>query len=674
MQVAFIRHWIRRVTRVWEGVAIGLVSPDTGPKLRIALCGLDLVALPGVVQRIESELFSMLTRLPYRRAARSLAALSCLVSSSTALADTAGVAAALDPMVVSGARVTQPLSDVLPAVTVITREDISASQSPDVLQLIAQAPGVEVAQLGGVGRQAGLFLRGAETRHVLVLIDGIPLNALNFGIAALEHLSPDQVDRIEIVRGNVSALYGSQAVGGVIQIFTRAASSAPLSANASVGAGSQGARSASASVAGQLDRWFYAATLGRSLSDGYDVVDHTLRPGTNPDADGYANTHASLNVGMRPAQGHELGIRAMQSRAVVEYDSEFGPASQRDVSTQRVDGVSLYSHNRISAQWMSNLQVGQTRDRLSADETAYPYFVNTRTRQISWQNDFQLWQDWTVTIAAERLTQDIDSDTDYSASRRTVNSLRAGLSGKHAQHQWQLNARNDDYSDFGQHATWYAGYGYTVAPGWKLTASTSTAFTAPTFNDLFYPWGGNPDLDPERSRAYELGAQWHQGPMSARFVAFNTRSRDLIGYDESFNRANIGRAKVSGAELSTQWALNAWTLKTALTWQSPRNEDTDERLVRRARIFGSLAATHTLGDWEWSTRLRVSGDRLDKASGAPKTLGGYGLIDLSARWNVTPQWSIAARIDNVFDKDWQPAWGYTSAGRTGMVNLEYRGL
>lgn len=148
----------------------------------------------------------------------------------------------------------------------------------------------------------------------------------------------------------------------------------------------------------------------------------------------------------------------------------------------------------------------------------------------------------------------------------------------------------------------------------------------------------------------------------------------LIGYDDAFNRVNIGHAKVTGAEMSAQWASGGWTLKSALTWQSPRNEDTDERLVRRARVFGTLAASQVVGDWEWMTRLRMSANRLDKAAGATQTLGGYGLVDVSARWNVTPHWSIAARIDNVFDKDWQPAWGYQSGGRTGMVNLEYRGL
>ncbi len=589
-----------------------------------------------------------------------------------AQAQTAAAEAALAPVVVTASRIEQALSEALPATSVITREDIERSQANNLIDLLRRAPGVELAQLGGLGHQSSLLLRGTESRHTLVLVDGVPINNLNFSTASIEQIPVDQIDRIEIVRGNVSALYGAQAVGGVIQVFTRRGDG-PTALNASVSAGSRATREARAGIDGAQGGLRYSAQIARITTDGFNAIKPEERPETNPDLDGYENTSGSAQVSYAFNADHELGARWLRTRGVVDYDSEFGPSTQQDQSTQTIETVSAYSRNRLAPIWTSTLNLADSRDKLDANITAYPYYVTSKGQQASWQNDLALAEHWTLTLAAEHLRQTIDSDTTYSTTKRTIDTLRAGTVGQIGAHQVQVNARNDDYSDFGNHSTWYAGYGYALDAHWKLTASASTAFNAPTFNDLFYPWGGNPDLKPEKSRAKEVGVQYAQGATLVRAVAFSTRISDLIGNDASFNRANIDRAKIEGLEVSASTTLAAWRVQAALTVQSPKDESTDQRLIRRAKQFGSLAVSRSIAAWELETVWHLSGDRLDAASGTRHTLGGYGRVDLAARWQFAPHWSLGLRAENVFDKDYETAYGYASGGRAAFATLSYSG-
>ncbi|HEU0199375.1 MAG TPA: TonB-dependent receptor, partial [Burkholderiaceae bacterium] len=452
-----------------------------------------------------------------------------------------------DAVVISASRTEQRLADALPHVTLITREEIESSQAPDALTLLARLAGVETAQLGGIGRQAGIFLRGSSTRHTLVLVDGVPINNLNFSAAALEHVQAAQIDRIEIVRGNVSALYGSQAVGGVIQIFTRTGQGEP-GASARVAAGSRDTLGGDLAVHGAVGDWRYAASASTFKTAGFNAIDQGKRPGTNPDQDGYENFAASGQLAYTWLPGQELGVRAFHSRGEVEYDSEFGPATQADESRQTVDAAGVWSRNRLASWWTWQITVAKQRDDLDADITAFPFFVTSDGTQFAWQHDFTLAADWTASLAAERLEQKIDSDSAYTTNERSVNTARAGTIGRAGAHQVQLGVRHDGYSDFGSATTYFAGYGLTLAEVWKLTASLSSAFNAPTFNDLHSPFGGNPNLQPEKARAAELGVQYAKDKTLARLALFRTRYRDLIGLDASFNAVNIGRAMVEGAE------------------------------------------------------------------------------------------------------------------------------
>lgn len=590
----------------------------------------------------------------------------------TLLAATAGaqpVPQSLSPVIVSAARIEQPLADALPSASVITRADIERSQVPDLLTLLARLPGVEIAPLGGIGSQAGIFLRGAESRQVLVLIDGVPMNNLNFSIAALDQIMSAQVERVEVVRGNVSSLYGSQAVGGVIEVFTRAGRDG-IEARASYG--SRSTSQAQASAGGGAGPWRYGITLSALNTDGFNATNQAELPGTNPDRDGYHNRSGTVHLGYTWADDQSISVQGLRSRGRLQYDSEYGPATQADESVQTIESLHATARNRLAPAWVSRLTIGHLRDALDARITAYPYFVTSTSDQIAWQNDFDVATGWTATAAAEHLRQRIDSDTSYAIDHRRVNTLRVGLLGKVGAQQLQLNGRRDDYSDFGAANTGYLGYGYALADALKLVASVATAFNAPTFNDLFYPYGGNPALRPERARSVEAGVQYRAGQVASRLQWFRTLYRDLIGFDAGFNRVNIGAASTRGVELSLELPLGAWSAKLAATVQDAVDDRTGERLIRRARRFGDLQLSRVLGAVDLQANLRASGDRRDLSGGTEHLLGGYGLLDLAARWRMRQDLVLTLRVENAFDHAYENAYGYRGTPRGVFGGFELK--
>jgi len=575
----------------------------------------------------------------------------------------------LVPVVISAARIEQPLADALPNTTVVTRADIDRSLAPDLLSLLARQPGVEIAQLGGIGNQTGILLRGGFTRHALVLLDGVPMNNANFSLASLEQIMAAQIERVEIVHGNVSSLYGSQAVGGVIQIFTR---SGGRGFDARAGIGSRGTSEVQAGARGGTGGWRFSVALSALDTDGFNALDQRRRSATNPDRDGYRNESGSVQLGYSWGQDQSVGVHGLRTRGRLQYDSEFGPATQADESVQTIETIGATARNRITSNWISQLSVGRLRDALDARVTAFPYFVTSTNSQIAWQNDIDIGSGWKATAAVERLRQTIDSDTTYTVDHRTVNTLRAGMVGRVGMQQLQLNLRRDDFSDFGVANTGYLGYGLALSDALKLIASASTAFNAPTFNDLFFPFGGNPDLKPEKTHSIEAGVQFRRDATSVRAQLFRTRYRDLIGFDAAFNRVNVGRATMQGAEFSVDLPVGAWRAQVAATLQDATDDQSGTRLIRRARVFGNVQLSRTTAALEFQANLRMTGDRRDSALGAERVLGGYGVVDLAARLPIGRDFLLTLRVENAFDHAFESAYGYRGTPRGVFGGVEMR--
>jgi vitamin B12 transporter len=584
-----------------------------------------------------------------------------------------------EAVVVTASRVEQQVKDAIPNTTVITQSEIKASGATDLPSLLRGNAGVEFTQNGGPGGVSSLFLRGGNSAHTLVLIDGQRMESASSGTAPLEHIMLDEVERIEIVRGNVSALYGSGAMGGVVQIFTRSGAGAP-GATVEAMAGSRGTQKLAASYGNRTDDTRLALSASENGTRGFSAIDPNYAPVANPDRDGYRNASVSGQLARRIAAGQEAGLRFFRSEGKTDYDNPFG-ATPRE--TNRTDTtlqeLSAYVDSRLADAWRSRLTLAEGRNDSHdfTDDQPNPFGsrFDSRNRQLTWQNDVTVERGHVVTATAERLAQDLSSDTAYTGTSRTVDSLALGYGGRLGAQQLQVAARRDQYSDVGAASTGLLGYGYEVSENWKLTALGSTAFRAPTFNDLYYPLFGNPALRPERSRSVEAGVQYAQGQRLLRAVVFRTRYRDLIVFDPvAFIPVNVAHARVSGAELTYSAAYEGgWGTRASLTVQNPVDEDTGQQLRKRAKSHLGGEISREIGPWRLAGEVASSASRPDAdiVSGARVTLAPYTVVNLSARYRVGKTLDALARLDNAADRRYQLTHGYNTPPRGIFLGVRW---
>jgi vitamin B12 transporter len=662
--------------RTWEGDANRSISPDTGQ--HSAPHGLHAahIAQSLAGKRVWADLcwfISMKNRIS--RARLSAVAVAVL---STSAAQWAQAQGQLPDVVVTANRSEQLLTDALPHTTVLNRELIERSQSVDLPSLLAREAGFQYTQTGGRGQPSTLFLRGAASLQVLVLVDGVPLTKQDTsGAVSLEHIMLDQVERVEVVRGNVSAIYGSGAVGGVIQIFTKKGQGEPRAyVQAEVGA--RGSRKVSLGVSGQTGATHYSLGVGGYTTDAFSAQNPAQLLNVNPDDDGYKNRNYSVSVSHDWAQGHSLGLQSSARRGRTGFDGGASFADPTDVhkSVTALHSTTVYTHNRLTANWLSKLSYSEGKERATYDFiTAFPFTARaaTQTRTTQWVNEVALGK-WLLTAGAEQQRQHLDSDdgfgTVFDASRK-ANAVFAGLSTTQGAHSAQMNVRRDRVQGLDAKTTSYLGYGYAITPQWKAMASASTAFNVPPLGYLYDPWSGNPALKPETARSHELGLQYAQGKHVMRATYFDTRTRDLLLYDfDTYTFNNIHDVKNKGLEVSYSGTVGSTDWRASLTLQDPVDQSTGNTLVRRAKTLAALGASHRWGAWTLGADWRYTAGRPD-AVGRPD-LGAYTLLDVTARYALSKELSVYGRIENLTDKVYQTAYGYNSARRGAFFGLSWQ--
>jgi len=583
-------------------------------------------------------------------AAVVLAGLSCSAAAAERPVTT------VEPVVVTATRIPQKLSETSQQAVVITREEIVGSGHLSLVELLQVRGGVEITNSGGLGQPSAVSLRGAEPRHTMVLIDGLRMGSATAGGTAFENIPLNQIERIEIVPGPLSSVYGSDAIGGVIQIFTRSG----IGSSARVGAGSYGTREASASFGHRIDNTEFNFSAGMLESSSFDATKPTLPFAQHhPDSDRYRNRNISGRVTRQIVAGHSLGFTAFQSEGAAHFDA--GLATD-DVNRQTLQAFSIHSRNRITANWSSLLRIGTTRDD-SDTVGAFPGFFRTDQHQATWQNDLQL-PVGTLVGGLEYLDQRVASNTLFKQTGRTVASVFAGYGGSFGDHGLQLNARHDDNSQFGGRDTGSFGYSYRISGPLRIRAGAGTAFKAPTFNDLYFPdfapfFFSNPNLRPERSRSREAGVDYRSGERQLGVTVFQNDITDLITVftdPATFvsNTQNLARVRTEGVEIAWRGTLWGWQTRAQLTLQDPRDETTGSQLRRRAKQYGSIGAERTSGRWRFGADIVGSGERFDSTNEAPNTrMHGYGLLNLAAGYALARDWSINARWNNVFDREYE---------------------
>ncbi len=619
-----------------------------------------------------------------RRLGAVVLALLPALAPVTALCQTQLAAAALPPLVVTASRSEQPLTDLLADVTVIGPDEIARAGAQAVLDLLQRQPGVEVIRNGGPGGVSGVFLRGANAAQTLVLIDGVRVGSSSTGAATLEAIPLEQIDHIEILRGPASSLYGADAIGGVIQIFTRRGGPA-FAANASAGGGTYGTWTASGGAGGTAGPVSYAVQIGARASDGFNAIVDPTSFAFNPDRDGYSSVNASANVSAQWAPGQSVEARYLRNRldAQFDLDPDFDDRTITVVETWQVA-----SRNAVTPYWKSLLAASDAIDD-SVSKGAFGDFpFRTTQRQYTWQNELALAQFTPVpgalTAGYERREERVAGDSGFAVTSRDTDAVFAIYRLARDAHTLQANLRHDESTQFGGRTTGTIAYGYRISPEWRVNASYGTGFKPPTFNDLYFPGFSNPALAPETSRSVEGGVHWARTiavagsstAIEARAVVYRNRVRDLIVFqcDADFNCApqNVARATLEGVSLTAELRVDSGTtLGASLDLASPKDEDSGRLLPRRARQHGTLDVGHRLGPVRVGAEVVASSHRFDDAANTVR-LAGYAIVNLTAEWQLNPRLSAFVRADNIFDRDYELAADFSTGGATVFGGFRWR--
>jgi len=586
----------------------------------------------------------------------------------------------LGEVVVTATRDERPAQEVLADVTTIDAQAIRRAGASSVPELLRALGGVEISQNGGAGATSGIFVRGTKTSQSVILVDGVRLDNATSGTANLEFLSLSSIERIEVVRGPLSSLYGSGAIGGVIQIFTRQGSGPPAP-SFSLGFGSQGSAHAQAGVSGSAGAGGstrYALTVAGERTDGHDA---TLPSSTQhqPDRDGNSRRSATASLRQALPAGWEAGASVLATSGRVHYDDAFStPESAR--MHYRTSALSAFARGEPARGWHTEVRAGRTR--IEYGFAAFDFAPRADTLTLAWQNRIAL-PAGRLLLGVEQLRQRLAGEGvvtgpyAYLRDERRTDSAFAGYELALGAHWLRLQVRSDHIENVGSEPSGTLAWGYQWTRNWLLRASAASAFRAPTFDDLYNPFGSNPALRPERSHGGEIAAEYREGTTFARITAFRSRIRDAIELDASFTPRNIDSARVTGVSFDARHRVGAWTLRGTATLQDPRGERFDPaggepvsgQLARRARRFASLGA-----DWQ-AGGVRVGGDWLlqsRRVDSDNNPIAGYGVIDLSAAWSLAAHWEAFVRLGNVGDKRYETAAGYAMASRNLFVGVRYR--
>lgn len=638
---------------------------------------------------------STLVRSPFVRT--TLAALIAATLTPFAAADTQTV-------FVTATRIPTHTSEILSDVSILEREDIQRAGNARLPDLLGNLPGVQVTTTGGPGAGGALSIRGTNATHALVLIDGQRVSSATAGTTAIEHLPLEQIDRIEVLRGPSASLYGSDAIGGVIQIFTRRGEGAPAP-NLFLGAGRYGTVVSSAGYGGRSGDTSFHVQAGKEYSGGFSDI-REAKGGTfemfNPDRDGYSNNNLSASLSQHVSADLKVGADYLYTRGTKHFDaascsSTFPwPCTPNFDSrlSQALDSAAMHAEYRVNSLWQTTLRIGESRDRMTnwqfdpVGSIATQPQYDTRQKQVNWQNDIAL-PLGKLLAALEWRGVHVDSTQPLIANDQITRAQVLGYQGRFGAHSFQASARRDDITGLGSHATGSFAYGYQLAERWVGRASLGTAYHAPTFNDLYWPldqvnfYQGNPNLKPEQSRNRELGLNYEGGGVTAGATVYRNAITNLIDFVPGTAPAfigtmgNVGKAAIKGASFQYARKVGAWDWKAVYDVLSARDVATGRMLQRRAPQTAAFEARRQFERFDLGARLTATSHRFNDRANT-QMLGGYSRVDFDAGYRIDKDWSVQAKIGNLFDKDYvvvrstlTPFNDYAVAGRSLFVGLRY---
>lgn len=587
----------------------------------------------------------------------------------------------LESVVVTATRSLQATPSLRDSI-VITRDEIESAGSLSLGELLQRRAGVELRTTGGPGQPQGIFIRGAGAAQTLVLVDGLRVGSATQGTTSIESIPLDMVERIEVVKGPMSSLYGSEAAGGVIQVFTRGKSVPHFFASA--GFGSDTDRRASAGIATSDDTTLVSLAMGARKVESPSATNPRSTFAYVPDRDSHENAFANMRVSHRLWQGETLALEAFGSRSRTRFDA--GNAEFDDRSDQTLSGVRFSSTSQFMPWWASRLAIGHGRDNL-VFHGQFPSRFETRQDQAAWINELKTYGGSTI-IGLETVRQTVLPDRRvengtgeevilYARNRRDTNSAFVAVNQDIRGQRFEASARRDDDKQFGGRTTGSASWGAEWPRGARLAFTYAKGFRAPTFNDLylveFVPfYTPNPDLRPERSKSRELTLRSvDNAPVQWRVTAFDNQLEGLIVANAQ-TVLNVDRARIRGIDASVEGAWLGMRWRASATLQRPRDEATGHTLQGRAERFGAVEATRAFGGWTVGATAFASAERFDSLTEAPASrLPGYAVVDARVRYTLAKRWSAELTATNLFDRKYESAVGYDAPRRGVFLNLRF---
>ncbi len=605
-------------------------------------------------------------------------------------------------IVVTSSRVAETADETMTPITVIDREEIDRSGSKSVVDILTKVPGLVVNNSGGRGAASSIFLRGSSSTNVLVLVDGIQIGSATSGTASLEHIPLSIVEKIEVVRGPRSSLYGSEAIGGVIQIFTRQGRK-KLRSSFSVSAGSHDTYDLEAGVSGSHDTARYTLHVATEETNGFN-----FRKDNNPDEDGYQNQSLVLKSGVKISNHLDFSSGLTVSDNQFEYDGF--------VNTSDYETESLLRTLYVRTDWTLNDSIyGSLTLAESADKRdvfvnrKFSNRYNTRKKQISWQSVLD-WTNHRIVSGIDFVQDQVESSTNYDIDRRDNIGYFALVRSDFNPVDVEASIRSDDNEQYGERTTGSLALGRDIRGGWRLTGAYGTAFQAPTFNQLYWPAscnsklnpvqmnmicqgkevirnsnlvlvdetsttqlyhpGGDPDLRPEKSATIDIGLTYRKPDFETFVNVYRTEIENMI---DGWPPSNIDKALISGIEIGFQSSFENVNVSGSFTYQEPLNDSGINRnklLRRRAKQLAYLDISQNFNPWEAGISFYYRGKSYDDPANKNQ-IDGFGRIDARLIRSFKKEWNLEFKINNVFDKDYETVRGYNQDGRNFLITLRY---
>lgn len=604
------------------------------------------------------------------------AALASLTSSSIAK----DLAEPLETIVVTANRLPTRINDALVEVSVIDSERLSLAAGRSLADVLADLPGVQFASNGGLGKSGSVYVRGGESRHTLLLIDGVRYGSATLGQPTLSNLPIEQIERIEVVRGPLSALYGSDAAAGVIQVFTKRGKDEGVHPALSATYGSDDYWRGQLSVSGKAGEWDYSAGAQTQATHGFSATNERAPFGNfNPDRDGFDQLSARFSVGYQFQPDLRFEANGLQSKGRSNFDDGIDPV--RPDLNARTKLFSEVLGARVSAQlqpgWTIIGSVGRSVDVDEVDRAVNDYMIGrfeTTQTQYSLESRTQVTLG-RVLVQAEQVQQAVDvAGMSYAQNKRTIDALGVGWVGQRQGHNWQINLRRDQNSQFGGENTGVVGYGYQVLPSLRLGGTVGSSFVAPSFNDLYYPGYGTPGLLPERGVNKEISLNFDGEQSDWRLGVFDNRIRGFIESTMT-SVSNIPRAHLRGLTVSgsSTVALPLGSLVGHWSYDSlDATANTGKKLALRADQSVSARLDWQLDRHAYFVAVRANdGVFSESANLDSKRLPGYAVWNVGAQWKVRKNWQVSMRIDNLSDKPLQNAMGYNQPRRKAYLTVSF---